>query len=122
MNADEFERLVAQAFDELPEQFKKKIENVAIVVEDWPDARTLEISGVMNRTALLGLYHGVPLTSRTTGYGLVPPDKISIYRYPILMQSSGPEDIRSLVRHVLVHEIAHYFGVGDDRLHELGAY
>jgi predicted Zn-dependent protease with MMP-like domain len=122
MNAADFERLVAEAFDELPEVFKERIENVAIVVEDWPDRRSLRLAGVSHPSGLLGLYHGVPLTERTHDYGLVAPDKISIYRYPILMQTSSPERLGALVRRVLLHEIAHYFGVDDERLHELGAY
>jgi predicted Zn-dependent protease with MMP-like domain len=122
MNPAEFDRLVAEAFDSLPEVFKERIENVAIVVEDWPDRQTLRVTGISNPSGLLGLYHGVPLTERTHDYGLVAPDKISIYRNPILMQTSTPEGLRALVRRVLLHEIAHYFGVDDERLHELGAY
>ena len=122
MNADEFERLVAESFDDLPKVFKEKIENVAIVVEDWPDRQTLQSVGIRRPSGLLGLYHGVPLTERTHGYGNVAPDKISIYRYPIMMQSSSREGLRALVRRVLLHEIAHYFGVDDERLDELGAY
>jgi predicted Zn-dependent protease with MMP-like domain len=122
MNADEFERMVSDAYDELPQSFKERIENVAIVVEDWPDLRTMQLAGVSQRAGLLGLYHGVPLTERTSDYGLVAPDKISIYRFPITMRASTSNELRGLVRQVLLHEIAHYFGIDDDRLHELGAY
>jgi predicted Zn-dependent protease with MMP-like domain len=122
MTPIEFDRLVAEAFEELPEVFKQRIENVAIVVEDWPDRQTLRSAGVRHPSGLLGLYHGVPLTERTHDYGLVAPDKISIYRNPILMATSSTEGLRALVRRVLLHEIAHYFGVDDERLHELGAY
>lgn len=118
----EFERLVAEAYDGLPAAFKEKIENVAIIVEDWPDRRTMKLAGVQRPSDLLGLYHGVPLTERTHDYGSVAPDKISIYRYPIVMQTSSVSGLHDLVRRVLLHEIAHYFGVDDDRLHELGAY
>lgn len=122
MTAYEFERLVAQAFEDLPDVFKQRIENVAIIVEDWPDREALRLAGVRRRASLLGFYHGVPLTERTHDYGLVPPDKISIYRYPIMMQASAKDSLHALVRRVLLHEIAHYFGVDDERLHELGAY
>jgi predicted Zn-dependent protease with MMP-like domain len=71
---------------------------------------------------VLGHYHGVPLTRRTRGYNLVLPDKISIYRRPILMRCHRDEEVRQLVEHVLRHEIAHHFGINDDRLRELGAY
>lgn len=122
MDRVQFERLVAEAFEELPEPFREKLDNVVIVVEEWPDRRTLESTGVKHPSELLGLYHGVPLTARTHDYGLVAPDKISIYRGPILLHAANPEGARVLVRRVLRHEIAHYFGVDDDRLEELGAY
>ncbi len=122
MNRAEFERLVADAFNELPQDFREKLDNLVIVVEEWPDRPTLESTGVEHPSELLGLYHGVPLTARTHDYGLVAPDKISVYRRPILMHTSSPDGVRVLVRRVLRHEIAHYFGVDDDRLEELGAY
>jgi predicted Zn-dependent protease with MMP-like domain len=119
---EEFEELVIEAVEELPELFLEKLENVAIVVEDWPDAAALHSVGMRSRTHLLGLYHGIPHTQRTHGYNLVMPDKISIYRRPIEMRCQGDEEIRAMVKRVVRHEIAHHFGIDDDRLMEIGAY
>ena len=120
--SEEFEELVAQAVEALPDLFFDKLENVAIVVEEWPDAAALWSVGVQRRTDLLGLYHGIPHTGRTSGYNLVMPDKISIYRRPILMRCRTDEEVREMVGRVVRHEIAHHFGIDDDRLVEIGAY
>ena len=118
----DFDRLVAQALDELPEVFRERLENVEVVVEDWPDRQTMRLAGIRHPADLLGFYHGVPLTERSQGYNLVLPDKISIYRQPILMRCRTRDNVRATVRHVLRHEVAHYFGIDDDRLREIGAY
>jgi predicted Zn-dependent protease with MMP-like domain len=122
MNHADFECLVSEALDALPEFFQKRLENVDIVVEDWPDAATLRRAGVQHPTQLLGFYHGVPQTKRTRHYGLVLPDKISIYRRPIEMRCRTTEDVQKLIHSVLRHEIAHHFGISDARLRELDAY
>jgi predicted Zn-dependent protease with MMP-like domain len=119
---DAFDELVEQAWDGLPEQFRAQLNNVEVVVEEWPDAETLRLAGVRHPAALLGFYHGVPLTTRRQGYNLVAPDKISLYRQPILLQCRTLDELRDTITHVLRHEIAHHFGIGDDRLRELGAY
>ncbi len=117
-----FERLVDEAWEEMPAYFKERMENVGIVVEDFADPETLRLARLRHPSQLLGFYHGVPLTHRTTGYNLVAPDRISLYRVPILQQCNDPSEVMGMVRHVLRHEIAHYFGIDDDRLEELGAY
>ena len=117
-----FERMVNEAWQELPAGFRDRLENVVIVVEDFADPYTLRLAGLRHPSQLLGFYHGVPLTERTTGYNLVAPDKISLYRVPILQECSDPGQVGTLVRRVLRHEIAHYFGIDDDRLEKLGAY
>ena len=122
MNQDDFKNLVAEALDALPKFFQDRLENVDVVVEDWPDAATLHRAGVQHRTQLLGFYHGVPQTKRTRHYGLVLPDKITIYRRPIEMCCRTMEDIQAKVYSVLKHEIAHHFGISDARLRELDAY
>jgi predicted Zn-dependent protease with MMP-like domain len=119
---EDFECLVAEALDDLPEVFRERLENVEIVVEEWPDRQTLQLAGVQQPAELMGFYHGVPLTERSQGYNLVLPDRISLYRRPILMQCRTPGEVRAAVQHVLRHEVAHYFGIDDDRLRELGAY
>ena len=117
-----FEQFVAEALEALPEVFRSRLENVEIVVEDWPDRRTMRLAGVRSPADLLGFYHGVPLTRRTSNYMLVLPDKISIYRRPILMRCRTLEEVRAMVACTLRHEIAHYFGIDDERLEEIGAY
>lgn len=119
---DRFEAFVAETLDSLPAAFLDALDNVEIVIEEWPDRATLRAAGVRSRYELLGFYHGVPLTERTTSYGLVSPDKISIYRRPIEAICANQADLRATVRRVVLHEIAHYFGIDDDRLHEIGAY
>lgn len=118
----DFERFVDEALTGLPTYFRDRLDNVAIVVEDWPDRETLRLAGIRRPEELLGFYHGIPLTKRTSGYMLVAPDKISIYRQPILLQCRTSEQVRPLVHRVVRHEVAHYFGIDDDRLREIGAY
>jgi predicted Zn-dependent protease with MMP-like domain len=122
MNSATFERLVGQALDALPDDVRNKLDNVEIVVEDWPDPATLRRAGVSQPAALLGFYHGIPQTLRTHRYGLVLPDKISLYRRPIEMRCRTPEEVQRTIQRVLRHEIGHHFGLSDDRLREIGAY
>lgn len=122
MNRSTFERLVSEALADLPAEFRERLDNVEIVVEDWPDAETLRLAGARRRADLLGFYHGIPQTHRTHDYGLVLPDKISIYRRPIEMHCRTLEEARKTIHRVLRHEIAHHLGIGDERLRELGAY
>ncbi len=122
LNPEQFQQLVAEVLDNLPLLFQARLVNVVIVVEDWPDRHTLRSVGAKNRADLLGFYHGVPLTERTSDYGLIAPDKISIYRQPILLECQSEEQVKAMVQRVVRHEIAHYFGIDDDRLEELGVY
>ena len=116
-----FEVLVLAALDDLPDAFLKAMDNLEIVVEPEPRGehrRRLAPAG----STLLGLYEGVPKTYRTSGYGLVVPDKITIFEGPIRRLASDDEALKRLVRRTVIHEIAHHFGISDDRLRELGAY
>jgi len=122
MDRQAFEQLVVDSLNGLPEAFRARLDNVDVVVEDWPDPETMRLAGVHHPAQLLGFYHGVPQTKRTHHYGLVLPDKISIYQQPIEMRCRTMEQVRATVQRVLRHEIAHHFGLGDDRLREIGAY
>ena len=122
MDVDEFDSLVDAAWNELPQTFRDKLENVEIVVEEYADAHTLRMARVRNPMNLLGFYHGVPLPERGAGYSLVAPDKISLYRIPIAAGCRTTSDLRDLITRVLRHEIAHHFGISDARLREIGAY
>jgi predicted Zn-dependent protease with MMP-like domain len=121
-STDNFVDLVAEALEALPPFFQERLNNVEVVVEDWPDRHTLRTMGIRSPYGLLGFYHGVPLTERTTHYGLVAPDKISIYRRPIEAQCRSLDELRATVHRVVLHELAHHFGIDDDRLEEIGAY
>ncbi len=127
LSAEHFDLLVEQALADIPEALWNKIDNVAVVVEEWPTAQQLQSVGMRGegnqRSLLLGLYEGVPLTARSHYYGLVAPDKVTIFRGPILRVCPPNEDaIRAQVRRTVLHEIAHHFGISDERLHQLGAY
>jgi predicted Zn-dependent protease with MMP-like domain len=117
-----FEALVAEALDRLPPDIQEKLENVEVVVEWRPAPALLRRLGLGPGDTLFGLYEGVPLTQRTSGYGLVLPDKITIFRQPIEAYSRSDEQVRRRIRHTVLHELAHHFGISDDRLRELGVY
>jgi len=108
---EEFEDLVAVALDEIPDELARLVENVVFVVED---------DSADDPGGLLGLYEGVPLTERGTWYAGVMPDRITIYRRPILAICATHDDVVDEVHVTVVHEIAHHFGIDDDRLHDLG--
>lgn len=112
-----FEQLVAEALDSLPDEIAARMHNVDVVIEDEPDADSL--GGFPRGQTLLGLYQGIPLTERGH-YDRVLPDKITIYRGPIERLARTPARIREQVRRTVIHEVAHHFGIDDDRLHELG--
>ena len=122
METEQFEELVAQVVNELPEFFQERLDNVDVIVEEFPDRHTMRLARVHSPYDLLGFYHGVPLTERTANYGLVAPDKISIYRRPIEIQCRTDEELRAMIRRVVLHEIAHHFGISDNRLRDIGAY
>ena len=119
MNRDQFEHLVKKALDELPEEFAARLDNVEVVVEDLPNRAHLQKSKIGHRYSLLGLYEGVPQTRRGRSYGLVPPDKITIFQRPIEARCRNDGEIAAEVQRVLRHEIAHHFGIGDARLRQI---
>jgi predicted Zn-dependent protease with MMP-like domain len=109
----EFEQWVEEAIDALPSDLRAAMSNVELVIEDEPPAGQ----------PLLGLYQGVPLTRRTSGYGAVAPDKISIYRGPLeRLYGHDPILLSDQIRRVVLHEIAHHFGISDERLREIDRY
>ncbi len=120
MNRRRFEQLVAEALDGLPPQLQQRLANVEVVVEDWPTAEDLEDAGLGPNETLFGLYQGVPLTQRTSNYGLVLPDKITIFQGPIQLACLSADEIKRQVQVTVVHEIAHFFGISDERLKQLG--
>ncbi|MHC4278173.1 MAG: metallopeptidase family protein [Planctomycetota bacterium] len=122
MDRERFESLVARAVGDLPDEFLAKLQNIDVVVEDNPTSAQLVSAGLAHGQTLLGLYEGVPLTKRSSGYGLVAPDKITIFRKPIEAIYKHDNKIIAEIQRVMRHEIAHHFGSSDDRLRQIGKY
>jgi predicted Zn-dependent protease with MMP-like domain len=120
MRRRRFEALVREALDGLPADIISLMDNIDLVVEDWPTDDELARSGVAPGHSLFGLYVGVPLTERTSGYHMVLPDKIIIYQGPIESWFRSYPEVVEQVRRTVIHEIAHHFGISDARLVELG--
>ncbi|MET8848284.1 metallopeptidase family protein [Amycolatopsis sp. NPDC004625] len=110
MSRERFEELVSEALDAVPPEFAKAMDNVVVLVEEFND----------EAPDILGLYHGIALTERTSSYGGVLPDRISIYRQPILAMCEDEDEVVEEVLITVVHELGHHFGIDDARLHELG--
>jgi predicted Zn-dependent protease with MMP-like domain len=108
---EEFERLVAEALDGIPAELSALMDNVVVLLEPEPPA---------NDPDLLGLYDGIPLTERDSSYTFLPPDRIFVYRGPLLRMCESAEELVEEVRITVVHEIAHHFGIDDGELHDLG--
>ena len=120
MIRESFEALVARAVDDLPEEFAVRLDNVAILVEDRASKGQRSASRLdEENTDLLGLYEGVPLTERGHSYSMVLPDRITIFQRPIEAACRNDAEIVTLIRQVVLHEIAHHFGISDARLEEL---
>jgi predicted Zn-dependent protease with MMP-like domain len=111
MSRDRFEELVAEALDELPSWVLERLDNVEVLVEDDPPP---------DRRDLLGLYEGIPLTERSAGYFGVLPDRITLFRATIEAAAGDEQGLGEVIRDTVIHEVAHFFGISDDRLGELG--
>jgi len=119
MERERFEWLVAKAIADLPDEFRERMDNVDIVVQDEPTSGQIADAGLKRSETLLGLYEGVPLTRRSRSYGMVPPDKITIFQKPIEARYRGETQIQREIQRVVKHEIAHHFGISDARLNQL---
>jgi len=116
---EEFEELVAEAISSLPEKFKEKMENVVVVIEGLPSRELLVEMKIKSPYGLLGLYRGIPYPRRGIWYRNVMPDKIIIFKKPIEVRCKSKEEIKESVRRVVVHEIGHYFGLGEADLRKI---
>jgi predicted Zn-dependent protease with MMP-like domain len=119
MDIEQFESLVARAVQSLPDEFQDRLRNVDVVVDDVPTASQLLKAGLKNHESLLGLYEGVPQTRRGVNYGLVLPDKITLFRQAIEARCRNDDEIRVVIQNVVRHEIAHHFGISDERLEQI---
>jgi predicted Zn-dependent protease with MMP-like domain len=111
ISAKRFEELVVAALDALPPWVQERLDNVEVLVEAGPPE---------DQPGLLGLYEGIPLTARGMGYSGVLPDRITLFRSTLVGVSRDEEELRAMVAETVVHEIAHFFGISDERLAELG--
>ena len=119
ITAREFEQLVAEGLEIIPEELRGYISNVQITIEEEPGNELLSELGIPPDETLFGLYEGTPLTERTTEYSALP-DRIVIFRRPLLEELDDPLDIRREVARTVIHEVAHHFGIDEERLVELG--
>ncbi len=119
MDRKRFEGLVARAVQDLPDEFRSRLQNIDVVVEDSPTTNQLRRVRLRHRGTLLGLYEGVPQTKRGSHYGLVLPDKITLFRKPIEARCRNDNEISPMIENVVKHELAHHFGISDTRLEHI---
>ena len=119
MRREEFEELVREGVEGLPQELVRHLDNVDVVAQDWPSPYQIRSAGIGGRYSLLGLYEGIPLTGRQ-GYNMVLPDKITLFQGPIEAYCHTREEVVREVCTTVAHEIAHHFGISDERLEELG--
>lgn len=119
MVTEKFRNLVLKVVSELPDEFKDLLENVDIVIEDWPTRQQLKKAGVVRRSDLLGLYEGIPRISRDQSYNMVLPDKITIFQKPIELQCRSLKHLKIEIARTVKHEIAHHFGLSDMELDKI---
>ncbi len=116
MPLEEFQRLVEKAVEDIPEEFKKHLDNVDIGIEIWPTPQDLQSAFVHPNTILFGLYRGVPKTKRGLYYSGVLPDKITIFAGPIISMSENEEEAKHRIKRTVIHEIGHYFGMTEEAI------
>jgi predicted Zn-dependent protease with MMP-like domain len=119
MSPDLFKKAVAKAVREIPDEFRERMEDVEVLVEEFADAETLRSLGLESPWELLGLYVGVPLTQRSVFYANPFPERIYLYRRPILHAASGGANLVDVIRDVVIHEVGHHFGFDDEQLDEM---
>lgn len=120
LSAAAFEDVVMQAVASIPEALRAQLANVDVLIEEWPSHADLAAAEVPEGYTLFGLYTGVPLTERTSGYNMVLPDRITIYRGPLLAAFSDVDELKDEIRSTVIHEFAHFFGLSDADLERLG--
>lgn len=116
---EQFNDFIAQSLDELPDEYTSRLNNVLITYEDVPSPEQRTKLKLRGNETLYGLYEGIPMTARGNGYSGVIPDKITIFKLPMLHASPDMNALKAQVKHTLWHEIAHYFGLDHDRIHEI---
>ncbi|MCI0449201.1 MAG: metallopeptidase family protein [Chlorobi bacterium] len=120
VSEEEFQQLMDESIENIPELFKDKIENLAFIVEPYPSESDLGKVGLKEKHSLLGLYSGVPYTHRTTWYTGVTPDRIILFQRNIEALCNSIEQLKEKIREVVIHEVAHYFGMNEDEIRKAG--
>ncbi len=115
----QFNDLIAESLDELPDEYTSRLNNVLITYEDMPSPEQRERLNLRCNETLFGLYEGVPMTARGNGYTGVLPDRITLFKHPMVQVAHDRDSLKAQVKHTLWHEIAHYFGLDHDRIHEI---
>lgn len=119
-SADEIEAIARDTIQRLPQPFSESIGDIVLLVQDFADDETLRQMGIEDPFDLSGLYEGIPLTERSVEQSGTLPERIFLYRRPILDEwADGDESLEHLVAHVLIHEVGHHFGLSDDDIHAL---
>jgi predicted Zn-dependent protease with MMP-like domain len=120
LSDEQFEDFLDEAIKAVPEPYNKRLENIAFLIEDYPSAEQRQKLNLYPNETLFGLYEGVPLTKRGGALKLLP-DKITVFKQPLLAVSRTPAQLRRNIGHTIWHEVAHYFGLDHDRIHRLDA-
>lgn len=116
---EQFDKLISRAMDEMPIEYMRNLNNVVITYADEPTSQQRDKLLLRGNQTLFGLYEGIPLTKRGAGYNLVIPDKITIFKLPILQATYDEASFYSQIKHTLWHEIGHFYGLDHDRIHEI---
>jgi predicted Zn-dependent protease with MMP-like domain len=120
VSEEEFQKMMDEAIETIPAVFKDKIHNLAFIIEPYPTESDLGRTGLSDKYTLLGLYSGIPYTYRNTGYMGVTPDRIILFQKNIEALCDSIEELKEKIREVIVHEVAHYFGMDEDEIRSAG--
>jgi predicted Zn-dependent protease with MMP-like domain len=119
LSDDHFAELIAQCIDELPDKYTRSLDNVVITYADTPTPEQRTKLKLRHHETLLGLYEGIPLTQRGAGYNLVLPDKITLFKEPLMQASATMPELKQRIKHTLWHELAHFYGLDHSRIKAL---
>lgn len=120
VSEEEFHNMMEQAIETIPQAFKDKIENLAFIVEPYPSEDDLDKLELSDKYSLLGLYSGIPYTGRSTWYAGVMPDRIILFQNNIQARCNSIAELKESIREVVIHEVAHYFGMNEDEVRAAG--
>ena len=120
VSEEDFQKYIESAMDSIPDKFKEKLENIVFIVEDYPSVHDLERLSLKHREQLLGLYSGTPYTHRNTFYMGTIPDRIILFQKNIESICRSVDELKKKIKEVVIHEIAHYFGMNDNEIRGAG--